>query len=293
MSFMRTSGGINAQRKFHRVDLTFHIEGKNIKTTPGFKVTDLCDYKYYKALLEHFLPNRKIKIQVLGCCSDVLEYNNIIVRDNLENNLAIVDRDFNGIIKSRLNDKGVIYTHGYSWENDFWSENICCHIIAMLTAGSVESVKKFSKSINRCMRRLAILNKINICFKSHGVILFKIAKKGGKRGIALNFNSNFILSRKEFSRLILAAKTSPHKSSASEIYNKINCEESRLVQGHFFEHLVCGLIVSSTKAHSSVKGDIDSEAIKNLALFTFSNTPKLWLKDDVYSHYENSLSNLS
>jgi len=290
MTFMRTPGGLNSQRKFHRVEFTFHIEGKNMKATPGFKFTDLCDYKYYKSLLEHFLPEKKIKIKVLGCCNDVLEYNKVIEREGLKNNFSIVDRDYNGLLKSRINDKGVIYTYGYSWENDFWSKTLCCHLVAMLSAGSSRSIESFCTSIKRSVRRISILNKINIAFKSQDLILFKIGKKGGKRGVALNFHSKFILLKSEFSRLTAKAKTSSHKSNAAEIFREINCEDCRLIQGHFFEYLVCNLIVKSTKAHSNVNGDIDFEAIKNIALHVFSDNPKLWLEQKVYNHYSNVFS---
>ncbi|WP_147200719.1 DUF4435 domain-containing protein [Pantoea sp. CCBC3-3-1] len=198
MTFMRTSGGINAQKKFHRVDITFHIEGKNVQNTPGFKTTDLCDYKYYKALLEHYLPERKVKIKVLGCCKNVLDYYELIESKKLKNNLVIVDRDYNGIISSRINDRNVIYTYGYSWENDFWSDVVSTHVITMLTAGNKDSTNRYIKLIKRAIRRIATLSKINICSKSHDLTLFKIAKKGGSLGVALNFNNNFILSQKEF-----------------------------------------------------------------------------------------------
>jgi len=293
MTFMRTPGGLNSQRKFHRVELTFHIEGKNMKATPDFKVTELCDYLYYKSLLEHFLPGKKIKIKVLGCCNDVLEYNAVIEREKLKNNFSIVDRDFNGLLKSRINDKGIIYTYGYSWENDFWSKTLCCYIVGMLSAGSSKSIEKFCTSLKRGIRRISILNKINIAFKSQDLVLFKIAKKGGKRGIALNFHSSFILLKSEFSRLTANAKISAHKSNAAEIFREINCEECRLIQGHFFEYLVCNLIVTSTKSHSRVNGDIDFEAIKNIGLHVFSDNPKLWLERKVYDHYNDILSEIN
>jgi len=290
MTLMRTPAGMNAQRKFHRADTIFHIEGKNLPNTPGFNIEDLCDYKYYKSLLEHYLPQRKIKIKVLGCCNDVLKRHKVIVENKLSNNHVIVDKDYNGLLSSRVNDKGVIYTSGYSWENDFWSENICLHLISMLTAGDLKATQRFSKVFRRCIRRVAILNKINLCFKSHGIILFKINKKGGKRGIALNFSSDFILLSQEFFRLIKQARNCACIQSVSELYKNINANPANLIQGHFFEYLVCNLIVSSAKNHSLITKDVDFEAIKNIALYVFSDNPKLWFEPAVYRHYQTELS---
>jgi len=293
MTFMRTSGGINAQKKFHKVDMTFHIEGKNVNDKPGIKTSDLCDYKYYKAILDHYLPEHRIKIKVLGCCRSVLDYHSIIKQKKLKNDIVIIDRDYNGIISSRINDYGVIYTYGYSWENDFWTEVLSTHVIAMLTAGNNDSVDRYLKSIKRAAKRISLLSKINICSKSHGLTLFNIAKKGGSKGVALNFNNNFVLPSREFSRLTSAVKKSHQKESIISIYNKIKTIDNRLIQGHFFEYLACGLIVNCVKLHSNVSKDIDFEALKNIALYVFSSNPKLWLDEDTYKHYENSLSILN
>jgi len=244
------------------------------------------DYHFYSALFKKYIPNKNIKIKVIGSCVEVLDLYYKIADNNINNSFAIIDRDYDGIISSRIKDYRLLYTYGYSWENDFWSLKICTTLINVFTMNSVHALAEFYKKISYAERRLSFAHRANLSFRINGMSLFYLGKKGGDDGISIHPSSKTLVTKKELSKFIAKARSTDNLNEIKKQMIAISGSSCRLIQGHYWEFLILQFINALSKKHSITRTTAPHETIKAMAFSYFSAAPESFLHEEVKNHYE-------
>lgn len=118
MSFMRTKSGIENQYKFHRVDFVVYIEGRSSECLSDDGKEKYIDELFWETLFVKVCSNRTFLFKPLGSKTAVLPYANL-VRDGQANNVIVcLDADYDRINATYICHHRVLYSRGYSIEND-------------------------------------------------------------------------------------------------------------------------------------------------------------------------------
>lgn len=281
--FKRTPGGLSSQRIFYGAELIAYIEGK---TTSNQGV--IYDTYYYSALFNEIFKGKTVKIKVLGCSNDVVKMHDDIVENNITDSFSIVDRDYHGIVYSRLPDFRLIMTYGYSWENDFWTPLLCQEVLSLLTMNSEAAILQFIKELSKSEKRLTKAHQANLSCKANGFPLFILGKKGGEDGISINHKGIPFISRAELSKFILKIRNSSLRGDFKKTMSLFEFDSYRLIQGHYWEYLVLNMLNVLAKKHSLGRSTAPHDTIKNLAFSRFQNSAVKFLSDKAMSHYRSS-----
>lgn len=284
-SFTRTSGGLNSQAFFYDSDYIVYIEGKD-KLSRG----ETFDEKFYRAIFNEMLPGRKITIKVAGSCNDILSIHGKVKDSNITNTICFIDRDYSGIKFNYIPDYRLIRTHGYSWESDFWSENLCCFVIRLFTNHSFVASNDFSCRVRVGVRRLSFLHKVNISFSFFGGKIFSLGSKGGVDGITYDESSNYLISKDEMIRILSPLKGHPDLPDITMHYKKIVQSPEKVIQGHYLEYITLRAMRDVVKKHSPGNTTAPENTIKNISFSHFMLKPLDYLLPAASAYYQSKLS---
>lgn len=289
MTFTRTKSGLQNYIKFYNADAIIYIEGRvaNIRSDEVIEDYKSYDIMYYSSIFKLLSPYNNVKVKIVGSKSNVLDYHDKIIKNSIPYSYAVIDRDYDGILYSRINKEKLIYTYGYSWENDFWTCDLCLEVLKLISLDHDISFNIFKTKFNRSVKRVSLLNRINIISKYNGAELFPISVKGGDRGFRFDVASKFPLCVGEFKRI-----SSKVESKILSDYNftglkdATNLSYNRLIQGHFFEYMMVNIVSYAYKLSLNHKNNIlDITMIKNLAFNQFKLKPDFFLPPDALKHY--------
>lgn len=290
MSFTRSANGIKNYPKFYGASLVFYIEGKaSAGEGKGSIVKKTKDEVYYEALLKDVLGHASFKIKTVGNRADVFYIWGKLREKNATDGVAIVDKDLDGILSSPVQVKNLIYTKGYSWENDFWRQGLIEQLVSDLTIGSDEAAAEAARRGKALARRLAKISSLDIAAQFNGRSLIK--KNGKSCGVGFDDKVHGLVSRAEFGRVARAYKGALFSSCSAtrDVLRKamrapVDCS----IQGHLWEnaciHLICAIYKRSTGAKSA-----PHEMIANLALSKFSTNPSACIAPEVRGYFSNAI----
>ena len=153
MGFKRTLSGLTNQHLFHNVDIVVFLEGGDTCYTKAEVYTgsfsnESNDIIFWKNIFQTFLDNKKIKFKSVGSKTTVKEIALDVISGNVSTVMVAMDKEFDDILNQRLQHSNIIYTQGYSWENDIWNEHVIREVISELSAIEISSSdlnKNFSK----------------------------------------------------------------------------------------------------------------------------------------------------
>ncbi|WP_108662301.1 DUF4435 domain-containing protein [Acuticoccus kandeliae] len=132
---------------FYNVDLVAYGEGHN---------NNMRDEIFWENVFEKHSPLR-IRYKALGKKSEVLKVAHIIRKYKVSKVAALMDRDFDHIFNEILEDRNIIYTWGYSIENDAIHHcnlsNTLRHLCPKISRKEAATrFRYFEKSINSNLR---------------------------------------------------------------------------------------------------------------------------------------------
>lgn len=122
MSFTRSNSGISNSHIFFDVDYLVYSEGGSCQGAGDeFENNSWSiDSVFWKSVFLRFRPELKVKIKSLGSKECVRPYANKIAENVIVNSIAVFDRDYAPYKGEVIPSSHVLYTYGYSWENDAW-----------------------------------------------------------------------------------------------------------------------------------------------------------------------------
>lgn len=104
---------------FYGVDRIVYVEGGRDDKGP----VEAFDGLFWKHIFNIFCPSLKVKILPRGGKESVLEFAEALNEDS-RNVIVAVDRDYDGILGKMIDNPNVLYTFGYSFENDIFSREV-------------------------------------------------------------------------------------------------------------------------------------------------------------------------
>ncbi|HGW4196988.1 TPA: hypothetical protein ACNH0M_001034 [Morganella morganii] len=296
MTFTRTSNGLRNYHSFYNSDIVVYIEGrlKSKDETENIDTDKIPDAIFYNSLFKALSPHEKIKVKIVGCKKNVLDYHDKIVSEDIDNSYAVIDRDYDGILFSRIATDKLIVTHGYSWENDFWSSKLCSEVIKDISLDEKVANEIVDIKYNRSIKRLCIINRANIVSQYFCGSIFPISKKGGSNGFKYDVNSKFPLSAQEVRRILASLPTEiKYDVNIKKLINATKISFSNLIQGHFYEFMTIQILLYAYKISSEINHNIaDFSMIKSMALNKFKLKPNYFLEAKTLEHYEEQFNRL-
>ncbi|MCK1536447.1 MULTISPECIES: DUF4435 domain-containing protein [unclassified Bradyrhizobium] len=122
--FERSPYGVQNRALFLRVKYVIYAEGD-----PQGDINQSPDRAFWTRIIKLFRPDLSFTILVKGGKKDVLQFASYIVSNNISGTAAVLDCDYDDLCGTMITDRRVIYTHGYSWENDVVNSKVCTGII--------------------------------------------------------------------------------------------------------------------------------------------------------------------
>ncbi|WP_417602768.1 DUF4435 domain-containing protein [Owenweeksia hongkongensis] len=154
MAFVRTTTGLNNQHLFHNVDYIVFVEGGESYTKTqidqGQFNDESIDTLFWSKILSNYKTESKFKFKAVGSKTAVLQVAEDIVNNNLTTVYAAMDQEFDRVLGKAYKHNNILYTLGYSWENDVWNEKVIHKIVTSTTAKDLEVsevIEPFSKFI--------------------------------------------------------------------------------------------------------------------------------------------------
>lgn len=144
MSFTRTSSGLGNQFMFYDVDAIVFTEGGDVSWTfedirnNEFNEKSL-DILFWKKLFDQFKSDLNIKFKAVGSKTTVKSIALEVQSNNLTTVIAAMDSEFDQLHGACINHPNVLYTHGYSWENDVWNQDLVISLLQNISGEDIDS----------------------------------------------------------------------------------------------------------------------------------------------------------
>jgi len=283
MTFTRTVSGLKNSPKFFGCDLIVYVEGKK-------DCSNTFDEKYYFSLVKNLTSIMTPKIKVVGNKNDAMNYFEQIARADIDTSIVIIDKDLVGLSSSLIEHKNLFVTYGYSWENDFWTLELCQSVISNATINKTD-LEKFKKSWNTTYRYAAKICMLDAVCQINGETI--IPKKKKSCGIKLSMKNYNFIAKEEFKRLASSYKSKNFYCQISQSIldmakKKTPCE---IVQGHLCEYIAIEIIRTYYKKVTK-EVSFPNALIKNLAFSEFVKDPLKYLSSDCKDHFKIQFSRI-
>ena len=269
MAFIRTKSGISNQHLFYQADFIVFVEGGNhTYTIPEIEKNNYNEFSndmlFWERIFAKFKKNKKIKFKAVGSKYTVCKIAEKIIKDNILTVYAAMDKDFDDILGNLKQHKNVIYTNGYSWENDVWNADLIKSIMKDLTAVTINEID-IDTLYNKFLKEIKIGVYADGYQFSKGSSFFP--RPSGHMRI-INCNSSFEphLLKSEIEELI---KNQGLKKSNLYAYgNRKSIKSKSHCYGHLFEDFCRHIILFLCKTKYKI-GAISKEIIRRMAINKF------------------------
>lgn len=116
MIVTRTPGGISNEHLFYNAEAVVYVEGGDASAP---RPTESLDLLFWRGLFEVFLAGRRFYFKPRGGKPTLLQIADEIENGTVTAAIVCLDRDHDHVTGLRKTT-GILYTRGYSWENDVW-----------------------------------------------------------------------------------------------------------------------------------------------------------------------------
>jgi len=180
MTFRRSTSGLSNLCLFYRVDAVVYLEGGNSFTREQVENGDFSgssdDIRYWQALFGFYKPDKNFKFCSVGSKETTKSIAEDIVQGRVHNIVVAMDRDFDAINGKIIANTNVIYTFGYSWENDAWSPPSVLESYCLLSGSCKTGVQSEKEIIDnyftKCSQQLSGAVRIDAVLSQHDSSLF-------------------------------------------------------------------------------------------------------------------------
>ena len=197
MSFVRTDSGLSNLHLFEGADAVVYLEGgarlSSEEIEKGNFSASSDDIRFWQEIFDHFRPDKRIAFKSIGSKTAVLKIAEKIEAGSVSSVIAVMDRDFDHLQSKVISHPNVLYTHGYSWENDCWQELAVQSAATSLCGTSKNSsqgaaiaqdvsllYKKISVQLNRHVRMDAGLRLLDLPYFDRDTFQRYVLVRAGK-----------------------------------------------------------------------------------------------------------------
>lgn len=282
MAFTRTNSGLENLHVFHNVDCVVYCEGGTSYSFEDVKrgcfSVESIDSIFWNEIFNNY-KGASVKFKPIGSKATVKKIAEEITKSNLSSVYAALDQEFDMVYDSNLTHSNVLYTHGYSWENDVWNANVICDIIDTLSAKKVD--KNFVS-----YHFTKFLKEIKYLVSSDGYLFSKNDSffprpKGHMKLVNCNVSNPPFLKKERIEEIKVLK--SLNKSTIYAFGRRKNISAKRNCYGHILGDYCKQLVHFILKGVYNLSG-INDEFIRRMAIrFFYKN-----ITDDIKRHYQNA-----
>ncbi len=285
MAFTRTSSGLKNLHLFYNVDLIVYTEGGTSLSVEDVKArkfnSESIDSVFWNIIFSNY-RSELIKYKPIGSKSTVSKIAQEIIENNITTVYAVMDQEFDMVYETNFSHSNIVYTYGYSWENDVWNENVIFSIIETLSA------KKINKNLILGLYN-SFINHIKYFVAVDGHLFSKSDSyfprpKGHMKLVNCDPKKEPFLKTVELTKIIEEKEIDD--TIINDFLDKKDICAKRNCYGHLLGDFCKQLIHHILKIEYNLSG-IKDEFIKRMAInlfFKFANR-------ETISHYAKSINN--
>ncbi len=272
--FRRTTHGLSNLALFYGVDLIFFTEGGDT----AFSKQDVMsgsysehsdDINFWNKVLQKNNFKKTVQFRAIGSKTAGDEICDLIVMGQVQNICLARDSDLDYFFGRRINSPLVLYTRGYSWENDVYNRYLLRKLLRSTMPASV-TFDEIEPIINECYRKFDR----NVSRITYAEIMFR---KEGKKFITTMAGERFLPNRGKVPHLKidqvlkLIADNKHHllrPVSSNVIYNELCC--IRHTYGKLIESFFHALLNYINKEFLKLRSTVSKDYLKRLILNMYS-----------------------
>ena len=292
MAFTRTQSGLSNLRLFYNARIVIFTEGGDRSYTI-YQIADggcnnqSVDVKFWRYVLERNGFNEAVEFKPIGSKSTAKKICEMILNGKVKNVAVAMDRDLDPLIGNRYESPLILYTKGYSWENDVFKYELTRQQIeSMLTLVEIphevfsiidEAYEDFKKVGRHLLR-------IELIFRGQGLKF--VTHLAGER--FFNYKKSPFIDRKQI-RYLLREKSSQLTRpvnlniSTNGLCPLLNC------YGKLMQSLAITIITYVCRKYQGIKGipkDVITAAMIERYANNLNDTP-----DEYYRSLVHRLEN--
>lgn len=287
-SFSRTNSGLSNLKLFCQSDLVAYTEGGSKSYSleevfDGKYSKSSIDIKFWTCILETLGCSKKITFRAIGSKNSGKQLTDKIVSGSIKNSIIIKDRDLDDFLCLTVDHPNVIYTKGYSWENDVFTQESTLDLLAdlidmPLNDDEISHVKKLYSDIEKQLKKLI---RLEIFFRQNGVSFLTDLAGEAFINEKMEFSKAFV-----FKKILAQAKevSRPCKKASfkREINPYIDC------YGKLVSILSYRIICYYSKQYNSQRS-----MPKDLITKVFIKNYKTWLQSQNDEYYLNVVEKIN
>ncbi len=124
MNFERSRQGQENRASFYGVDYVCYVEGG------GGASDDSDDVVFWSIVFSTLRPDLKVHFLARGGKPELEARARDVIEKDLNAVLVAMDSDYDELLGEKILDRRVLYTFGYSWENDLFSADVIREILS-------------------------------------------------------------------------------------------------------------------------------------------------------------------
>ncbi len=286
MSFTRTSNGLANQCLFYNVDAVVFTEGGNM----SWSIEDIYSKEYnekaidiifWRKLFNRFTNDLNLKFKAVGSKTTVNAIALEIESHQITTVIAAMDSEFDELYNKKINNPNVLYTRGYSWENDVWNADITVSILEDLSGEQVDkkivndSIEQFHSEIVEGVYADAMLFGTDSSF---------LPRKGHLKCVDCSLDTAPRIKSDFIENLLTTAGVSRSLIKSFGKYNKINSPQH--CYGHLLNDFYFHLVRYISNSILKIKV-INKDLLENLAISKFNQL----MPSEIQDYYEILVKN--
>lgn len=284
MAFKRTSSGIANQHLFHGVDLIVFVEGGSNNFTKQEVDNNLfsnhsIDVAFWNKIFEDYMPGKNIKFKAVGSKTTIKEIAVDIIENSIATVYAAMDKEFDEVSGNLIKHKNILYTFGYSWENDAWNSDLIKDLLSKLCHVPFDN-QIIEETFSSFVKDVKIGVYADGYQFSKGRSFFP--RNGHMRCVECNPKTKPAIKRDVINKLI-----DDQGLNKSTLYG-YGSRKSIIIKKHCYGHLFgdfCRHVVHHILTKLGM-GKVSSEIVRSMVMSQFINH----LPNEVKDHYRSILS---
>jgi hypothetical protein len=292
MSFTRTRSGLSNLHLFYDSDLIVFTEGGTQTFTlqeieEGKYNTYSVDIKFWKNIFDINGLEKKVSFRAIGSKTASKSICEKILNGEIHNIVVVKDRDLDEYVDTIYTSPFILYTKGYSWENDVFIKDLTHEQIEnmLLTAETPEEVNSIiDKAFNDFKRIGKNLAKLEIMFRKNGIKF--ISNMNGER--FFNAKTHALINKEQFFQVLKEKKVLLDKPRMTIFSGPTICP-FMTNYGKLLEALSMTVISYICKRFCNIKS-IPKDVITTSMIERFANKIKR-VRDEYYFNLVTNLQN--
>ena len=261
--FERTKSGQQNRAIFFQTDLICYVEGG------GGANTHAADVTFWKQVFLALRPDLKVKFAPRGGKPILQKLALEIIQNDLMSTFVAMDSDYDDFRGKKIADSRILYTYGYSWENDiFCQQNITKVYAGISHCDDVrEEVKEYFASaysdIDQKLNRAIYADYLAVCGGSS-----ILPRETPGRVVGTDHTSGLPIVKK--SELLKLCSVANNKTKLTRTPPP-NCtiDSLRHCVGHVLSHTVNIILRAAIRQFYKRNSSLSTEHIRDVGLQTF------------------------